>query len=108
MSCDTIKQAVENQCHALLSAADNIETAGCIRQDRLRKGAISMVSPTMRNSVVTLKVRLQAAFRQEGGCWLARCLPLDVMTQAGNKEAAFRSLKRRLAFGSSPALNAGC
>ena len=52
-----------------------------------------MVSPTMRTSVVSLKVRLEAAFRQEGGCWLAWCLPLDVMTQAENKEAAFRSLK---------------
>jgi predicted RNase H-like HicB family nuclease len=47
----------------------------------------------MRNSVVNLSVRLEAAFRQEGDCWLAWCLPLDVMTQANTKKAAFESLK---------------
>jgi predicted RNase H-like HicB family nuclease len=47
----------------------------------------------MRASVVNLSVRLEAAFRQEGECWLAWCLPLDVMTQAQTKEAAFKSLK---------------
>lgn len=47
----------------------------------------------MRPSVVNLSVRLEAAFRQEGDCWLAWCLPLDVMTQAETKEAAFESLK---------------
>lgn len=47
----------------------------------------------MRNSVVNLSVRLEAAFRQEGDSWLAWCLPLDVMTQADTKDAAFDSLK---------------
>jgi predicted RNase H-like HicB family nuclease len=47
----------------------------------------------MRTSIVNLSVRLEAAFRQEGGCWLAWCLPLDVMTQAETKEEAFQSLK---------------
>ena len=47
----------------------------------------------MRSSVVNLSVRLEAAFRQEGKSWLAWCLPLDVMTQAETKEAAFESLK---------------
>jgi predicted RNase H-like HicB family nuclease len=47
----------------------------------------------MRNSVVNLSVRLEAAFKQEGNCWLAWCLPLDVMTQADSKKAALESLK---------------
>jgi len=47
----------------------------------------------MSNSVVNLSVRLKAAFRKEGDCWLAWCLPLDVMTQADSKKAAFESLK---------------
>jgi len=47
----------------------------------------------MRSSVVNLSVRLEAAFRQDGKCWLAWCLPLDVMTQGETKEAAFKSLK---------------
>jgi predicted RNase H-like HicB family nuclease len=47
----------------------------------------------MRNSVVNLSVRLEAAFRQEGDRWLAWCLPLDVMTQADSKKAALVSLK---------------
>src|SRR5665213_3377860 len=47
----------------------------------------------MKNSVVNLSVRLEAAFRQEGNCWLAWCLPLDVMTQADSKKAALVSLK---------------
>jgi predicted RNase H-like HicB family nuclease len=47
----------------------------------------------MRTSVVNLSVRLEAAFRQEGECWLAWCLPLDVMTQAETKGAAFESLR---------------
>ena len=52
----------------------------------------------MRTSVVNLSVRLEAAFRQEGECWLAWCLPLDVMTQAETKEAAFESLKEAVAL----------
>jgi predicted RNase H-like HicB family nuclease len=47
----------------------------------------------MRNSVVNLSVRLEAAFRQEGDSWLAWCPPLDVMTQAESKKAALESLK---------------
>ena len=47
----------------------------------------------MRNSVVNLSVQLETAFRQEGKCWLAWCLPLDVMTQADSKKAALVSLK---------------
>lgn len=47
----------------------------------------------MRNSVINLSVRLEAAFKREGGSWLAWCLPLDVMTQAETKKAAFESLK---------------
>jgi predicted RNase H-like HicB family nuclease len=52
----------------------------------------------MRTSVVNLSVRLEAAFRQDGECWLAWCLPLDVMTQAETKETAFESLKESVAL----------
>lgn len=47
----------------------------------------------MRTPIVNLTVRLEVAFRQEGECWLAWCLPLDVMTQAETKEKALESLK---------------
>jgi predicted RNase H-like HicB family nuclease len=47
----------------------------------------------MKPSVVNLSVRLEAVFRKEGDCWLAWCLPLDVITQADSKKAAFKSLK---------------
>ncbi len=47
----------------------------------------------MRTPGIELTVRLQAAFRQEGGSWLAWCLPLDIMTQAESKSAAFGALK---------------
>jgi predicted RNase H-like HicB family nuclease len=49
--------------------------------------------PPAGMSVANLSVRLEAAFRKKGGSWLAWCVPLDVMTQAETKEAAFESLK---------------
>jgi predicted RNase H-like HicB family nuclease len=47
----------------------------------------------MKNSLVSLTVRLEAAFRQDGDSWLAWCPPLDVMTQAETRKTAFESLK---------------
>lgn len=44
-------------------------------------------------SIIALKIKLEAATRQQGDVWLAWCLPLDVMTQAKTKQRALESLK---------------
>jgi predicted RNase H-like HicB family nuclease len=50
-------------------------------------------SRRMKGSTIALKIKLEAATRQEGDVWLAWCLPLDVMTQAKTKDEALQSLK---------------
>jgi predicted RNase H-like HicB family nuclease len=47
----------------------------------------------MEASVVSLAVKLEAATKKDGDHWLARCVPLDVTTQADSKAAALHALK---------------
>ena len=47
-------------------------------------------------SVITLRVRLEIALREENDQWIAWCLPLDILTQDHTKKAAKASLRRAI------------
>ena len=47
----------------------------------------------MGASVVTLKLKLEAATKQEDNHWVAWCVPLDVYSQGDTREAALSSLR---------------
>lgn len=52
----------------------------------------------MGASIVTLKLKLEAATKQDGDKWIAWCLPLDVLTQADSREAALAALEEAVAL----------
>jgi len=50
----------------------------------------------MERSVVTINVSLPYILKQDGKNWVAWCQPIDVVSQAPNREEAIASLKEAL------------
>ncbi len=46
----------------------------------------------MEASVITLKVKLESTAKKDGNRGIARCIPLDVLSQGETREKAFESL----------------
>ena len=44
------------------------------------------------DSVIALKVRLEAGLKQDGNQWIACCAPLDIFTQGDSREGAKEAL----------------